>query len=167
MSLPTEAAPISNKFVPTVRGTLNPPDTGTKTGQTVVVVAAQSSRCHQTATTCCRCSGHNTRADETFVFQEAQRYFNQTTKQKEMLEFALNYLQTDDEVSFYCCTCKRVLQPWCWNPVCFVLRHDVKLSILLLKGSVCVGGGVTVFLQINAKVGVTIMKELLFGSHGS
>ncbi|XP_034449308.1 endoplasmic reticulum protein SC65 [Hippoglossus hippoglossus] len=28
---------------------------------------------------------------------EAQRYFNQTTKQKEMLEFALNYLQTDDE----------------------------------------------------------------------
>ncbi|CAL1587999.1 unnamed protein product [Knipowitschia caucasica] len=28
---------------------------------------------------------------------EAQSYFNQTTKQKEMLEFALNYLQTDDE----------------------------------------------------------------------
>ncbi|CAN9505411.1 unnamed protein product [Ophioblennius macclurei] len=28
---------------------------------------------------------------------EAQRYFNQTTKQKEMLDFALNYLQTDDE----------------------------------------------------------------------
>ncbi|XP_053299364.1 endoplasmic reticulum protein SC65 [Pleuronectes platessa] len=28
---------------------------------------------------------------------DAQRYFNQTTKQKEMLEFALNYLQTDDE----------------------------------------------------------------------
>lgn len=28
---------------------------------------------------------------------EALRYFNQTTKQKEMLEFALNYLQTDDE----------------------------------------------------------------------
>ncbi|KAF0033036.1 hypothetical protein F2P81_015326 [Scophthalmus maximus] len=28
---------------------------------------------------------------------EAQTYFNQTTKQKEMLQFALNYLQTDDE----------------------------------------------------------------------
>ncbi|KAM7371616.1 hypothetical protein PAMP_008834 [Pampus punctatissimus] len=28
---------------------------------------------------------------------EALKYFNQTTKQKEMLEFALNYLQTDDE----------------------------------------------------------------------
>ncbi|KAG7504186.1 endoplasmic reticulum SC65 [Solea senegalensis] len=28
---------------------------------------------------------------------EALRYFNQTTKLKEMLEFALNYLQTDDE----------------------------------------------------------------------
>lgn len=28
---------------------------------------------------------------------EALRYYNQTTKQKEMLEFALNYLQTDDE----------------------------------------------------------------------
>lgn len=28
---------------------------------------------------------------------EALRYFNQTTKQKEMLEFALNYLQTEDE----------------------------------------------------------------------
>ncbi|XP_047427588.1 endoplasmic reticulum protein SC65 [Mugil cephalus] len=28
---------------------------------------------------------------------EAQTYFNQTTKQKEMLEFALNYLQIDDE----------------------------------------------------------------------
>ncbi|XP_029912875.1 endoplasmic reticulum protein SC65 [Myripristis murdjan] len=28
---------------------------------------------------------------------EALRFFNQTTKQKEMLEFALNYLQTDDE----------------------------------------------------------------------
>nr|XP_020463053.1 synaptonemal complex protein SC65 [Monopterus albus] len=28
---------------------------------------------------------------------EALRYFNQTTKQKEMLEFALNYLHTDDE----------------------------------------------------------------------
>lgn len=28
---------------------------------------------------------------------EALRYFNETTKQKEMLEFALNYLQTDDE----------------------------------------------------------------------
>lgn len=28
---------------------------------------------------------------------EALRYFNQTTKQKEMLDFALNYLQTDDE----------------------------------------------------------------------
>ncbi|CAB1431395.1 unnamed protein product [Pleuronectes platessa] len=28
---------------------------------------------------------------------DAQRYFDQTTKQKEMLEFALNYLQTDDE----------------------------------------------------------------------
>lgn len=28
---------------------------------------------------------------------EALRYFNQTTKQKEMLEFALSYLQTDDE----------------------------------------------------------------------
>ncbi|XP_062386994.1 endoplasmic reticulum protein SC65 [Sardina pilchardus] len=28
---------------------------------------------------------------------EAVRYFNQTTKQKEMLEFAQNYLQTDDE----------------------------------------------------------------------
>lgn len=32
------------------------------------------------------------------VLQEALRYFNQTTTQKEMLEFALNYLQTDDEV---------------------------------------------------------------------
>uniref|UniRef100_A0A3Q2V0V5 Endoplasmic reticulum protein SC65 n=1 Tax=Haplochromis burtoni TaxID=8153 RepID=A0A3Q2V0V5_HAPBU len=32
---------------------------------------------------------------------EALRYFNQTTKQKEMLEFALSYLQTDDEVCFY------------------------------------------------------------------
>ncbi|XP_061555882.1 endoplasmic reticulum protein SC65 [Phycodurus eques] len=28
---------------------------------------------------------------------EASRYFNQTTKQKEMLQFALNYLQTEDE----------------------------------------------------------------------
>ncbi|XP_008328183.1 endoplasmic reticulum protein SC65 [Cynoglossus semilaevis] len=28
---------------------------------------------------------------------EALKYFNQTTKQKEMLEFALNYLQIDDE----------------------------------------------------------------------
>ncbi|XP_056263183.1 endoplasmic reticulum protein SC65 [Pseudoliparis swirei] len=28
---------------------------------------------------------------------EALQYFNQTTKQKEMLEFALNYLQTEDE----------------------------------------------------------------------
>ncbi|XP_013878381.1 endoplasmic reticulum protein SC65 [Austrofundulus limnaeus] len=28
---------------------------------------------------------------------EALRYFNQTTKQKEMLQFALNYLQTEDE----------------------------------------------------------------------
>nr|XP_057905350.1 endoplasmic reticulum protein SC65 [Doryrhamphus excisus] len=28
---------------------------------------------------------------------EALRYFKQTTKQKEMLQFALNYLQTDDE----------------------------------------------------------------------
>ncbi|XP_034045783.1 endoplasmic reticulum protein SC65 [Thalassophryne amazonica] len=28
---------------------------------------------------------------------EALSYYNQTTKQKEMLEFALNYLQTDDE----------------------------------------------------------------------
>ncbi|XP_029293487.1 endoplasmic reticulum protein SC65 [Cottoperca gobio] len=28
---------------------------------------------------------------------EAVKYFNETTKQKEMLEFALNYLQTDDE----------------------------------------------------------------------
>ncbi|KAK7940111.1 hypothetical protein WMY93_003437 [Mugilogobius chulae] len=28
---------------------------------------------------------------------EAQSYFNQTIKQKEMLEFALNYLQTEDE----------------------------------------------------------------------
>ncbi|CAM9322829.1 unnamed protein product, partial [Lampetra planeri] len=28
---------------------------------------------------------------------EALKYFNQTTKQKEMLEFAVNYLQTDDE----------------------------------------------------------------------
>ncbi|KAM3863937.1 endoplasmic reticulum protein SC65 [Diretmus argenteus] len=28
---------------------------------------------------------------------EALRYYNQTTKQKEMLEFSLNYLQTDDE----------------------------------------------------------------------
>ncbi|XP_026180347.1 endoplasmic reticulum protein SC65 [Mastacembelus armatus] len=28
---------------------------------------------------------------------EALRYFNQTTKQKEMLEFSLNYLQTEDE----------------------------------------------------------------------
>lgn len=34
------------------------------------------------------------------VFQEALKYFNETTKQKEMLEFALNYLQTEDEV---CC----------------------------------------------------------------
>lgn len=38
----------------------------------------------------------------TFVFQEALQYFNQTTKQKEMLEFALNYLQTEDEVSCFC-----------------------------------------------------------------
>jgi len=30
--------------------------------------------------------------------QEALKYYNQTTKQKEMLQFALNYLQTDDEV---------------------------------------------------------------------
>lgn len=45
----------------------------------------------------------NTTADVTFVFQEALRYFNETTKQKEMLEFALNYLQTDDEV---CCCCR-------------------------------------------------------------
>lgn len=30
--------------------------------------------------------------------QEALTYFNVTTKQKEMLEFAQNYLQTDDEV---------------------------------------------------------------------
>lgn len=30
--------------------------------------------------------------------QEALRYFNQTTKQKELMEFAHNYLQTDDEV---------------------------------------------------------------------
>lgn len=45
----------------------------------------------------------NSRADVTFVFQEALRYFNETTKQKEMLEFALNYLQTDDEVCCYCC----------------------------------------------------------------
>uniref|UniRef100_A0A8C7Y3N7 Prolyl 3-hydroxylase family member 4 (inactive) n=1 Tax=Oryzias sinensis TaxID=183150 RepID=A0A8C7Y3N7_9TELE len=29
---------------------------------------------------------------------EAQEYFNQTVKQREMLDFALNYLQTDDEV---------------------------------------------------------------------
>lgn len=28
---------------------------------------------------------------------EALKYYNQTTKQKEMLQFALNYLQTDDE----------------------------------------------------------------------
>uniref|UniRef100_A0A8C8DQU4 Endoplasmic reticulum protein SC65 n=1 Tax=Oryzias sinensis TaxID=183150 RepID=A0A8C8DQU4_9TELE len=28
---------------------------------------------------------------------EAQEYFNQTVKQREMLDFALNYLQTDDE----------------------------------------------------------------------
>uniref|UniRef100_A0A8D3AB35 Leprecan-like alpha-helical domain-containing protein n=1 Tax=Scophthalmus maximus TaxID=52904 RepID=A0A8D3AB35_SCOMX len=33
---------------------------------------------------------------------EAQTYFNQTTKQKEMLQFALNYLQTDDEVRCKC-----------------------------------------------------------------
>uniref|UniRef100_I3IXJ3 Endoplasmic reticulum protein SC65 n=1 Tax=Oreochromis niloticus TaxID=8128 RepID=I3IXJ3_ORENI len=32
---------------------------------------------------------------------EALRYFNQTTKQKEMLEFALSYLQIDDEVCLY------------------------------------------------------------------
>lgn len=32
------------------------------------------------------------------VSQEALTYFNVTTKQKEMLEFAQNYLQTDDEV---------------------------------------------------------------------
>lgn len=35
-----------------------------------------------------------------FILQEALKYFNQTTKQKEMLEFALNYLQIDDEVRF-------------------------------------------------------------------
>lgn len=32
------------------------------------------------------------------VFQEALVYFNVTTKQREMLEFARNYLQTDEEV---------------------------------------------------------------------
>ncbi|XP_057673261.1 endoplasmic reticulum protein SC65 [Corythoichthys intestinalis] len=37
-------------------------------------------------------------ADEDFRPRpEAWRYFNQTTKQKEMLHFALNYLQTEDE----------------------------------------------------------------------
>ncbi|KAJ3601582.1 hypothetical protein NHX12_032550 [Muraenolepis orangiensis] len=36
--------------------------------------------------------------EEHFLPQpEAQKYYNQTTKQKEMLQFALNYLQTDDE----------------------------------------------------------------------
>ena len=39
-----------------------------------------------------------------FVSQEALMYYNQTTKQREMLEFALNYLQTDDEVRFRCHT---------------------------------------------------------------
>lgn len=37
-------------------------------------------------------------ADVTCVPQEALAYFNVTTKQREMLEFAQNYLQTDDEV---------------------------------------------------------------------
>lgn len=34
--------------------------------------------------------------------QEALRYFNQTTKLRELLEFAQNYLQTDDEVNPKC-----------------------------------------------------------------
>lgn len=45
---------------------------------------------------CCRSGQH--KADVALVFQEALRFYNVTTKQKEMLEFALNYLQTDDEV---------------------------------------------------------------------
>lgn len=31
--------------------------------------------------------------------QEALRYYNLTTKLRELLEFAQNYLQTDDEVN--------------------------------------------------------------------
>lgn len=45
---------------------------------------------------CCRSGQH--KADVALVLQEALRFYNVTTKQKEMLEFALNYLQTDDEV---------------------------------------------------------------------
>lgn len=52
----------------------------------------------------------NTQVYVTFVFQEALRYVNETTKQKEMLEFALNYLQTEDEVC--CCTVGARLGRW-------------------------------------------------------
>lgn len=40
----------------------------------------------------------DTTADVTCAPQEALAYFNVTTKQREMLEFAQNYLQSDDEV---------------------------------------------------------------------
>lgn len=45
----------------------------------------------------CSRSGQH-KADVALVLQEALRFYNVTTKQKEMLEFALNYLQMDDEV---------------------------------------------------------------------
>lgn len=38
------------------------------------------------------------------VPQEALAYFNVTTKQKEMLQFAQNYLRTDDEVCSWMCS---------------------------------------------------------------
>lgn len=59
-------------------------------------------------------------ADVTVVFQEALRYFQQTTKQKEMLEFALNYLQTDDEVS---------------SPGCSESREAACFGLLSLKAT--------------------------------
>lgn len=46
----------------------------------------------------CYSGPHKQRADAAFVFQEALRFYNVTTKQREMLEFALYYLHTDDEV---------------------------------------------------------------------
>lgn len=96
MSLRTEAATLSKNFGAAVN-TLRQKKSSKQKTRGQICCLAQSCR---TVGLFLPFAQVNTSADVIFVFQEALRYFNQTTKQKEMLEFALNYLQTDEEVGF-------------------------------------------------------------------
>lgn len=72
----------------------------------------------------------STQALTSLILQEALKYFNQTIKQKEMLEFALNYLQTEDEVRS-----SAVWKTFVTNSSCCFLSSRVKTRAIIPEQS--------------------------------